>query len=99
MNDKKCKNCKHFKRSDKPWQDEFGHWIYGCCLVDHECMYTYPNRPCVYPDEFKPILTRRERNIQSAIESGQNVEAVIKREDAIEQFEQDIKMRLLGFAG
>lgn len=43
-------------------------------------------------------LTRKAQAIQDAIESGQNVEAVIKREEAIEQAEHDLKMRLLEYA-
>lgn len=44
-------------------------------------------------------LTRKAQAIQEAIDSGQNVSAVIKREEAIEQAEVDRKMRLLNFAG
>ena len=43
-------------------------------------------------------LTRRERAIQEAIENGLNVEAVIKRENAIEQAELERKQRLLEYA-
>ena len=44
-------------------------------------------------------LTRKAQAVQDAIESYQNVRAVIKREEAIEQAENDRKMRLLNFAG
>lgn len=44
-------------------------------------------------------LTRKAQAVQDAVESGQNVSAVIKREEAIEQAEINIKMRLLNFAG
>lgn len=44
-------------------------------------------------------LTRKAQAVQDAVESGQNVSAVIKREEAIEQAEVDRKMRLLNFAG
>lgn len=46
----------------------------------------------------KNALTRKAQAIHEAIESGQNLEAVIKREDAIEQAEHDRKMRLLEYA-
>lgn len=48
--------------------------------------------------EAQPILTRRERAIQDAIEKGLNVEAVIKRENAIEQAERERKQQLLEYA-
>lgn len=44
------------------------------------------------------VLTRKAQAIQEAIESGKNVEAVIKREEAIEQAEHNRKMRLLEYA-
>lgn len=44
-------------------------------------------------------LTRKAQAVQDAAESGQNVSAVIKREEAIEQAEIDMKMRLLNLAG
>lgn len=48
----------------------------------------------------QPVLTRKAQAVQDdAVESGQNVSAVIKREEAIEQAEIDMKMRLLEFAG
>lgn len=47
----------------------------------------------------QPVLTHKAQAVQDAVESGQNVSAVIKREEAIEQAEVDRKMRLLNFAG
>ena len=41
-----------------------------------------------------PILTRKAAKIQEAIESGQNLEAVIARENAIEEAEQRYKQEL-----
>lgn len=44
------------------------------------------------------LLSRKEQAILDAAESGQNVEAVIKRENAIEEAERERKMRLLAYA-
>ncbi len=44
-------------------------------------------------------LTRKAQAVQDAIESGQNVSAIIKREEALEQAEIDRKMRLFELAG
>lgn len=41
-----------------------------------------------------PALTRKALKIQEAIESGQNLEAVIARENAIEEAEQRYKQEI-----
>lgn len=43
-------------------------------------------------------LTRKAQAIQEAIESGQDVNAVIKREEAIERAEHERRMRYLELA-
>lgn len=53
------------------------------------------NAPCAAAD----ALTRKEQAIHDAIASGQSVEAVIKREEAIKRMERERKVRFLEYAG